>query len=68
MKSNSWFIAVKKILWKYKLEDISFYSYLDNPITKLKWKNEINKVVNEFWHEEISSAVQYYEKIMLYEP
>ena len=61
LKSNSWFIAVKKILWKYKLEDISFY--LENPITKIKWKNEINKVVNEFWHEEISSVVPYYEKL-----
>ena len=61
LESNSWFIAVKKILWKYKLEDISFY--LENPITKLKWKNEINKVVNEFWHEEISSVVPYYEKL-----
>ena len=36
LKSNSWFIEVKKVLWKYDLESID--GLIADPPSKLKWK------------------------------
>ena len=51
MKSNSWFIEIKKILWKYDLGNID---ELMNPSPKLQWKKRVNKVVNEHWKDIIT--------------
>ena len=61
LKSHSWFIAVKKLLWKYDLKDITYY--LENPIPKLEWKRNVTSVVNKYWQEEIVSPVPFYEKL-----
>jgi nucleoside recognition membrane protein YjiH len=37
MDSNSWFIAIKKMLYKYKLLDP--ITLMNNPPRKLEWKN-----------------------------
>ena len=47
LKSNSWFISVKKLLWKYDLGEID--TYLNDPPTKLEWKTLINKTLNCYW-------------------
>ena len=52
MKSNSWFVEVKKILWKYDLGSID--ELISNPSSKQQWKHRVNRVVNEHWKEIIS--------------
>ena len=49
MKSNSWFIKVKKILWKYDLGSID--ELISNPSPKQQWKDTVNRVVNKYWKE-----------------
>ncbi|MES9972509.1 MAG: reverse transcriptase domain-containing protein [Candidatus Thiodiazotropha sp.] len=50
-KSNSWFIAVKKIFVKYGLNDPS--EMLFEPIAKLTWKRILNQHVNQYWVDKI---------------
>ncbi|MES9884980.1 MAG: reverse transcriptase family protein [Sedimenticola sp.] len=71
MESSSWFIAVKKILLKYELNDP--LELLNNPPQKLYWKKTVNTAVNNFWKERIKQhAAQYsslkYLNLDLYEP
>lgn len=61
MKSNSWFIEVKKILWKYQLNDIS--EYLEIPISKRRWKSLVDKAVDSYWTGELCSTKQYYKSL-----
>ena len=41
IKSNSWFMDVQKILWKYQMNEIEFY--LDKPIPKVQWKSLVSE-------------------------
>ena len=45
MKSKSWFIEVKKILWEYDFGSID--ELISNPPPKQQWKDRVNRVVNE---------------------
>ncbi|XP_045205894.2 uncharacterized protein LOC123558082 [Mercenaria mercenaria] len=57
MKSNSWFIEIKTIFWLYHLPNID--GLLEHPIQKLSWKKTVNKVVNEYWKDQILSLASY---------
>ena len=65
-KSHSWFIAVKKLLILYELP--SAESLLDNPLEKLEWKKQVNKVINDHWtgkilcRSELYSSLRYLSK------
>ena len=61
MKSNSWFIEIKKILWKYDFGNID--ELISNPSPKLQWKNRVNKVVNEHWKAIITVHVSLYQSL-----
>ena len=61
MKSNSWFIEIKKILWKYDLGNID--ELITNPSPKLQWKNRVNKVVNEHWKDIITVQASLYQSL-----
>ncbi|CAC5401533.1 unnamed protein product [Mytilus coruscus] len=64
LKSNSWFIALKTIFFKYGIQD-PYTSLFDKTITKMKWKHIINQKVNTYWTERIQqdtlmfSSLQY---------
>ena len=71
IKSNSWFMDVKKIIWKCQMNDIEFY--LDNPISKIRWKSLVNRTVNAYWYKGITTIVPYYRNLsylnyLLYTP
>ena len=50
-KSKSWFIYVSNILSKYNLPSI--YDLLENPVSKLKWRETVKSAVSRFWEAEI---------------
>ena len=49
--SNSWFTTVRKILYKYALQNPM--SCLENPQNKNSWKKEIQTKINHFWKEKL---------------
>ncbi|CAC5376574.1 unnamed protein product [Mytilus coruscus] len=56
--SNSWYIAIKKLLYKYDFSDI--IQFLDNPPKKFEWKNIIQKKVDLYWiHKIIQNSRSY---------
>ena len=58
-KSNSWFIAVKKILIQYNL--LSPESLLDNPLKKTSLEKKLfNTAINEYWTCQIVSQSRLY--------
>ena len=61
MKSNSWFIEVKKILCKYDLGNID--ELIINPVPKSQWKERVNNVVNKFWKERIIPEAELYKTL-----
>ena len=50
-KSKSWFMYVSNILSKYNLPSI--YDLLENPVSKLKWRETVKSAVSRFWEAEI---------------
>ena len=45
--STSWFITIKKKLYKYNLPNL--LSLLDSPLKKNEWKNTVKKAVETHW-------------------
>jgi hypothetical protein len=45
--SNSWFIAIKKMLYKYELLDL--ITLMNNPPRKLEWKKSVDIAFNKYW-------------------
>ena len=60
-KSNSWYIAVRKILVKYNLP--SCWDLLDNPPKKEHWRRLVNKHVNEQWAAWIKQSAELYSSL-----
>ena len=58
LKSNSWFISVKKLLWKYDLDEAD--TYLSDPPSKLEWENVISRKMNCHWKEQLVQHVKLY--------
>ena len=59
--SNSWFIAIKKLLVKYGLPEP--VELLGNPQTKCAWKHRVNKHVNQFWTSVVKSRAALYPSL-----
>ena len=51
--SHSWFIMIKKNLYKYGLP--SPYELLENPPSKYVWKKAVNGKLVEYWKERLAS-------------
>ena len=51
--SHSWFIMIKKNLYKYGLP--SPYELLENPPTKYVWKRAVNEKLVKYWKERLAS-------------
>ena len=47
MNSNSWFIDVENILYKYDLANA--YFYLEQPLKKEKWNKLIKERISKEW-------------------
>jgi hypothetical protein len=47
MDSNCWFIAIKKMLYKYELLDP--ITPMNNPPRKLEWKKSVDIAFNKYW-------------------
>ncbi len=61
MNSNSWFVEVKKLFWKYELGEIE--EALNDPAPKSKWKNIVYKKVSENFKEKITSLAKLYKSL-----
>ena len=61
LKSNSWFIDVKKLLWKYDLDDADVY--LNDPPSKQEWKKLISKNLNCYWREYLVRQTKLYKTL-----
>ena len=59
--SNSWFIAIKKLLVKYGLPEP--VELLGNPQTICAWKHRVNKHVNQFWTSVVKSRAALYPSL-----
>ncbi|VDI27647.1 Hypothetical predicted protein [Mytilus galloprovincialis] len=59
--SNSWFIDIKKICLLYNIENIE--KYLDNPLTKSKWKSFIDNKVQSYWTNKILDDSKMYSTL-----
>jgi hypothetical protein len=47
MDSNSWFIVIKKMLYKYEL--LHPITLMNNPPRKLEWKKSVDIAFNKYW-------------------
>ena len=61
-KSNSWFIAIKKIFVTYGLNDP--YDLLVNPPTKFGWKRLVNHYVDQYWVDKIRFESTLYPSLL----
>lgn len=59
--SNSWFVAVKRLLVKYDLPD--GLELLSNPISKFAWKKRVSDAVNKYWISCILSQAALYPSL-----
>ena len=59
--SRSWFINIKKILFKYEFSNIN--ELLTNPIRKSIWKSSIQRAVENFWSEKIRETATWYPSL-----
>lgn len=60
-ESNSWFIAVRKLFFKYNLPDC--WDLLENPQSKHRWKSMVDKHVNDYWVERIKTKSALYSSL-----
>ena len=61
-KSNSWFIAIEKILMKYNFKDCNYN--LDNPMKKEKWSALVKQKIFNFWTNSIIRLVPFYSGLV----
>ena len=60
-RSNSWYIAMRKILVKNNLP--SCWDLPDNPPKKEHWRRMVNKHVNEQWAARIKQSAELYSSL-----
>ena len=60
-KSNSWFVAIREICFKYEL--IHPLELLQDPPRKETWKRTVNKQVNGYWSDRIRSNALLYSSL-----
>ena len=58
MNSNSWFIDVENILYKYDLANA--YFYLEQPLKKEKWNKLIKERISKEWIKKITLTIPLY--------
>ena len=58
LNSNSWFITVRKLFFKYDIPDC--WNVVEAPPSKAQWKSLVNKHVNNNWVERIRSRSSLY--------
>ena len=51
LESQSWFMEVKKILWKYSVAEAE--ELLQQPYSPSKWRRLVNNHINSYWRESI---------------
>ncbi|MEW8548618.1 MAG: reverse transcriptase family protein, partial [Candidatus Thiodiazotropha sp.] len=61
LNSNSWFIAVKKLLIKYNLPDP--FELLENPPSKYTWKRRVRDAINGYWIPAIQAQAALYPSL-----
>lgn len=61
MKSCGWAVQVRVLLLKYNLPEALML--LDDPVSKYKWKAEVNKTVNNHWVEKIRHSASLYSSL-----
>lgn len=64
-KISSWYIEMKKIIWKYNLPDI--YKLLDRPYTKMQWKRIVYEKVHKYWTEQAIGTYKHLGYLNIYE-
>jgi hypothetical protein len=58
MDSNSWFIDVENILYKYDLANA--YFYMEQPSKKEKWNKLIKERISKEWIKKITLTIPLY--------
>ena len=64
--SHSWFIMIKKNLYKYGLP--SPYELLENPPAKSAWERTVNKKLVEYWKEVLVNETQKKSSLQFWNP
>ena len=59
--SNSWFITVRRLFFKYDIPDC--WNAVEAPPSKAQWKSLVNKHVNDYWVERIKSRSSLYSSL-----
>jgi len=66
LDSNSWFIEIKKLCMKYELEDPVIY--VQNHLSKAKWKRLITSAIYKYWTARINEEIKYYSTLRYLSP
>ena len=66
LDSNSWFMEIKKLCIKYELEDP--IHYVQNHLSKTKWKSLITSAIYKHWSDRINEEIKYYSTLKYLSP
>jgi hypothetical protein len=66
LDSNSWFMEIKKLCIKYELEDP--IHYVQNHLSKTKWKSLITSAIYKYWSDRINEEIKYYSTLKYLSP
>jgi hypothetical protein len=61
LESNSWFMEIKKLCIKYELGDS--IHYVQNHLSKAKWKSLITSAIYKYWSDRINEEIKYYSTL-----
>jgi hypothetical protein len=61
LESNSWFMEIKKVCIKYELGDS--IHYVQNHLSKAKWKRLITSAIYKYWSDRINEEIKYYSTL-----
>jgi hypothetical protein len=61
LDSNSWFMEIKKLCTKYELGDP--IHYVQNHLSKAKWKSLITSAIYKYWSDRINEEIKYYSTL-----
>jgi type III secretory pathway component EscR len=61
--ASGWILEIKKLCIKYELGDS--IHYVQNHLSKAKWKSLIISAIYKYWSDRINEEIKYYSTLIL---